>query len=88
MYTIVFLRPFLVHSLRRAVQGTILIAVNPLQRVPDPEMSEYMDKSLNPEGPHPYAIAEVGHDSCHTPCIYSSFSIRAYGIYAERVMLL
>ncbi|CAM9693790.1 unnamed protein product, partial [Sphacelaria rigidula] len=40
---------------------TILIAVNPLQRVPDPEMSEYMDKSLNPEGPHPYAIAELSY---------------------------
>lgn len=40
-------------------QGTILIAVNPLRNVPNPEMSEYMDRSLNPETPHPYAIAEV-----------------------------
>lgn len=42
-----------------ASQGAILIAVNPLQRVPGPEMSEYMDHPLNPEAPHPYAIAEV-----------------------------
>lgn len=40
-------------------QGTILIAVNPLRRVPNPEMSDYMDRPLNPETPHPYAIAEV-----------------------------
>lgn len=36
-----------------------MIAVNPLQRVPNPDMSEYMDCPLNPETPHPYAIAEV-----------------------------
>lgn len=41
------------------LQGTILIAVNPLRNVPNPEMSEYMDRPLNPETPHPYAIAEV-----------------------------
>lgn len=43
----------------RKPQGTILIALNPLRRVPNPDMSEYMDCSLNPEAPHPYAIAEV-----------------------------
>lgn len=43
------------------MQGTILIAVNPLRRVPNPEMSEYMDRPLNPDAPHPYAIAEVCH---------------------------
>ncbi|CAM9144262.1 unnamed protein product [Ectocarpus sp. 12 AP-2014] len=41
--------------------GTILIAVNPLRRVPNPEMTEYMDRSLNPETPHPYAIAELAY---------------------------
>eukprot|EP00903_Cladosiphon_okamuranus_P006607 g6454.t1 len=41
--------------------GTILIAVNPLRNVPNPEMSEYMDRSLNPETPHPYAIAELAY---------------------------
>lgn len=40
-------------------QGTILIAVNPLRRVADPDMSEFMNRSLDPESPHPYAIAEV-----------------------------
>lgn len=42
------------------LQGTILIAVNPLQKVADPDMSEFMNRSLDPEAPHPYAIAEVG----------------------------
>lgn len=40
-------------------QGTILIAVNPLRKVDDPEMSEFMNRALDPESPHPYAIAEV-----------------------------
>ena len=43
------------------LQGTILIAVNPLQKVADPEMSDFMNRSLDPESPHPYAIAEVYH---------------------------
>ena len=46
-----------------APQGTILIAVNPLQRVPSPDMADYMDRPLNPEAPHPYAIAEVSNDT-------------------------
>ncbi|CAM9166452.1 unnamed protein product [Ascophyllum nodosum] len=41
--------------------GTILIAVNPLRKVPNPEMNDYMDRSLNPEAPHPYAIAELAY---------------------------
>ncbi|CAM9101018.1 unnamed protein product, partial [Hapterophycus canaliculatus] len=41
--------------------GTILIAVNPLRRLPDPEMSEFMNRSLDPESPHPYAIAELAY---------------------------
>ena len=40
-------------------QGTILIAVNTLRKVADPDMSEFMNRSLDPESPHPYAIAEV-----------------------------
>lgn len=46
--------PLLIH-----LQGTVLIAVNPLRPVPDPDIGECMDKSLNPDAPHPYAIAEV-----------------------------
>lgn len=49
-------------SLSIALQGTILIAVNPLQKVADPEMSNFMNRSLDPESPHPYAIAEVRFD--------------------------
>ncbi|CAM9467577.1 unnamed protein product, partial [Ectocarpus fasciculatus] len=41
--------------------GTILIAVNPLRRIPNPDVSEYMDRALNPEAPHPYAIAELAY---------------------------
>ncbi|CAM9169756.1 unnamed protein product [Laminaria digitata] len=41
--------------------GTVLIAVNPLRRIPHPDMSEYMDCSLDPEAPHPYAIAELAY---------------------------
>lgn len=41
------------------LQGTILIAVNPLRPIPDPSADEYVDRPLNPETPHPYAIAEV-----------------------------
>lgn len=47
-------------------QGTILIAVNPLCKVADPPMKEYMNRNLNPETPHPYAIAEVTFNS-HAP---------------------
>lgn len=42
-----------------SLQGTVLIAVNPLRRVEDPPMESYMNRPLNPEMPHPYAIAEV-----------------------------
>lgn len=47
----------------RVSQGTILIAVNPLRKVEDPDMKNYMNRSLDPEAPHPYAIAEVGWGS-------------------------
>ena len=33
--------------------------MNPLRKVADPEMSEFMNRALDPESPHPYAIAEV-----------------------------
>ncbi|CAM9665996.1 unnamed protein product [Ascophyllum nodosum] len=41
--------------------GTILIAVNPLRPLPDPDMSKFMDRPLDPESPHPYAIAELAY---------------------------
>eukprot|EP00904_Undaria_pinnatifida_P007253 jgi/Undpi1/3658/HiC_scaffold_16.g07028.m1 len=41
--------------------GTILIAVNPLQPIPDPSADEYVDRPLNPDTPHPYAIAELSY---------------------------
>ncbi|CAM9603433.1 unnamed protein product, partial [Sphacelaria rigidula] len=41
--------------------GTILIAVNPLRKVEDPEMTTFMNHSLDPEQPHPYAIAELAY---------------------------
>lgn len=40
-------------------QGTILLAVNPLKAVPEPPLEDFMDRTLDPERPHPYAIAEV-----------------------------
>lgn len=40
-------------------QGTILLAVNPLKAVPSPDIESFMDKPIDPEIPHPYAIAEV-----------------------------
>lgn len=40
-------------------QGTILLAVNPLKAVPSPSIESFMEKPLDPETPHPYAIAEV-----------------------------
>lgn len=46
------------------LQGTILIAVNPLRKVEDPEMTTFMNHSLDPEQPHPYAIAEVRGTCC------------------------
>lgn len=38
--------------------GTVLVAVNPLRRIPGPEMDSFRGASLNPEAPHPYALAE------------------------------
>ncbi|CAB1102969.1 unnamed protein product [Ectocarpus sp. CCAP 1310/34] len=58
---------------RRFCQGTILIAVNPLRRIPDPDVSEYMNRSLDPEAPHPYAIAEVTFRSVPWSLVISAF---------------
>lgn len=40
--------------------GLVLLAVNPLKRLPQPSPNDFILKSLNPELPHPYAIA-----GCH-----------------------
>jgi hypothetical protein len=37
--------------------GTVLIAVNPLEALPMPPISKYIDSSYDPNAPHPYAIA-------------------------------
>lgn len=58
---------------RRFCQGTILIAVNPLRRIPNPDVSEYMNRSLDPEAPHPYAIAEVTCRSVSWSLVISAF---------------
>jgi hypothetical protein len=39
--------------------GLVLLAVNPLRYLPQPSPNEFISRSLNPENPHPYAIA--GH---------------------------
>ncbi|CAM9208802.1 unnamed protein product [Ascophyllum nodosum] len=41
--------------------GTVLIAVNPLRKISDPSMDAYMNRPLDPETPHPYAIAELAY---------------------------
>ena len=41
--------------------GSILITVNPFFWLPEPAINEYVGKSMNPEKPHPFAIA--GEDS-------------------------
>ncbi|CAN0009897.1 unnamed protein product, partial [Phaeothamnion confervicola] len=41
--------------------GTLLIAVNPLKRLTDPPTSQFVDRPLDPESPHPYAIAELSY---------------------------
>eukprot|EP00904_Undaria_pinnatifida_P011109 jgi/Undpi1/7128/HiC_scaffold_22.g09602.m1 len=42
--------------------GTILLAVNPLKAVPTPLVEDFKDQSLDPEIPHPYAIAELSYN--------------------------
>lgn len=62
--------PFFRLSVLLPFQGTILIAVNPLCKVADPPMKEYMNRNLNPEAPHPYAIAEVSFNSHASTCVF------------------
>lgn len=67
MYLLLISKAFAYHCLLPPLaQGTILIAVNPLRRVPNPEMNEFIDHPLNPGAPHPYAIAEV----CFAICVF------------------
>lgn len=37
--------------------GLVLLAVNPLKQLPQPLPQDFISKSLNPDIPHPYAIA-------------------------------
>ena len=41
--------------------GTVMIAVNPLISLPVPAITDYTDKPLNPNTPHPYALAELSY---------------------------
>ncbi|CAM9813342.1 unnamed protein product, partial [Sphacelaria rigidula] len=61
--------PGILHNLRERAKvenqrpytfmGNVLISVNPLRIGDNPDVSMFMDKPLDPESPHPYAIAEV-----------------------------
>jgi hypothetical protein len=46
-----------VASLPYTYMGLVLLAVNPLRYLPQPSPNEFIARSLNPELPHPYAIA-------------------------------
>lgn len=39
--------------------GLVLLAVNPLKSLPQPSSNNFILKSLNPELPHPYAVAGI-----------------------------
>jgi myosin heavy subunit len=41
--------------------GTVLIAVNPLRKLPAPGFNEFVDLPQNSEKPHPYALAELSY---------------------------
>lgn len=89
-----FLYPTLVLCLRFAIclpvpspvsllwQGTILLAVNPLKAVPVPPLENFMGQPLDPESPHPYAIAEV-----HTRRFSASLLIVFFGFRLGRVLV-
>ena len=57
--------PGLLHNLQQrfasqhpyTFMGLILIAVNPLEWLPQPTVEDFAGKSLNPDLPHPFAIA-------------------------------
>jgi myosin heavy subunit len=75
--------PGILHNLRERAKiedqkpynfmGTILICVNPLRKVTDPPMDTFVNKPLDPENPHPYAIAEVIYSLLYT-CTVQHFS--------------
>jgi myosin heavy subunit len=78
--------PGLLHNLRERAQqqkpytfmGTVLISVNPLKRLADPAMDTFVNRPLDPEHPHPYAIAEV---RCTYTCTVSTFTRSLYELY-------
>lgn len=39
--------------------ANVLVAVNPLRKVPDPPIESFKDASISGNQPHPYGIAEV-----------------------------
>lgn len=39
--------------------ANVLVAVNPLRRVPDPPIESYRNTSVASNPPHPYGVAEV-----------------------------
>lgn len=41
--------------------GTVLVAVNPLKRIPHPSMDAYKDAGFGTKSPHPYALAELAY---------------------------
>lgn len=41
--------------------SNVLVAVNPLQRVPQPTIDMYQSPSLDMCPPHPYAVAEMAY---------------------------
>lgn len=41
--------------------GTVLIAMNPLQKIESPSIAQFVNKPLDHETPHPYALAELAY---------------------------
>lgn len=41
--------------------GTVLIAMNPLQKIDSPDFIQFVNKPLDHETPHPYALAELAY---------------------------
>lgn len=39
--------------------ANVLVAVNPLRRVPDPPIESYRNSPISSNPPHPYGVAEV-----------------------------
>ena len=51
------LRHRLLNKCPYTYMGSILISVNPFEWLPGPESKEFIGKGINPENPHPYALA-------------------------------